>query len=62
MSAEEVAVELKRSVSTVYNWRNAGLLRQEQVGSKKKFVRSEVMDFKAQLIAAGELELEVQAS
>ena len=49
MKAEEVAIALGRSVSTVYNYRRAGILEQKRVAGKKVFVREQVDALKREL-------------
>lgn len=53
MKVEEVAVELGVSFGTVYNYLSDGHLHREQIGRKKYFVRTEVMELKAKLESAG---------
>ena len=53
ITAEEAAVILGVSINTVYNYRRDGLLRQEMVGRKKRFVTAQVQALKTELLAGG---------
>lgn len=58
----EVMRQLECSLQTVYNYRDAGLLRQEPIGKRKYFVVEDVLALRQKRIDAGEIKVDAPAS